>query len=208
MNGKLKRLTVAGVVAVTVAAVGLVPGVAGAKKKHSKPVTKTFTNGVGGQTGGVASAIPDGGGQLPQLVRSTINVKGLPKRGNIQHVAVGIRANHPLDDDLEFYLVTPRGVLDLSSDNGSGHNDYGSGATSCAGTMTVFDSNSPTSIATPGAWPYNGFFAPEESLFRLNGLGGKKVNNTTWTLIASDDQKGEQGTLFCWTLQIKMSNPK
>jgi hypothetical protein len=192
-----------------IAIAGIAPGDVAAKKKKPKFVTKTFTNGVGGQFGGVAATIPDGAGNQPQLVRSVIPVKGFPKRGNIKDVNVGVRANHPFDDDLEFYLVSPRGVLNLSSDNGSNHANYGSGAAACAGSvMTLFDSNSPLSITTPGAAPFAGSFAPEESLATLNGMGGKKVNNTTWTLIASDDKPTDDGQLFCWSLTIKMTDPR
>jgi subtilisin-like proprotein convertase family protein len=191
-----------------VACVAVLPAGSATAKKKPKFVTKTFTNGVAGQFGGVATTIPDGAGQQPQLVRSQIPVKGFPKRGNIKDVNVGVRANHPFDDDLEFYLVTPRGVLNLSSDNGGNNANYGAGATSCGGTLTLFDSNSPIPITTPNTAPFVGAFAPEESLATLNGLGGKKVDNTTWTLIASDDKPADSGTLFCWSLTIKTTNPK
>ena len=190
------------------AVTGIAATTAGAKKKKPKPVTKTFTNDVGGQLGGVATTVPDGAGGLPQLVRSQITVKGVPKRGNIQDVNVGVRAGHTFDDDFEFYLVSPRGVIDLSSDNGGSGGGYGAGATSCAGTFTTFDSQAPALISTPGLAPFAGSFAPEESLNSLNGMGCKKVNNTTWTLLVSDDKPADTGTLFCWSLQIKMSNPR
>jgi hypothetical protein len=205
----MKKLVIAALIAVAAVAIaGIAPGGAAAKKKKPKFVTKTFTNGVAGQFGGVATTIPDGAGGQPQLVRSQIPVNGFPKRGNIKDVNVGVRASHPFDDDLEFYLVSPRGVLDLSSDNGGNNAGYGAGAASCGGTLTLFDSNSTIPITTPNTAPFVGAFAPEESLATLNGLGGKKIDNTTWTLIASDDKPADSGTLFCWSLSIKTTDPK
>jgi hypothetical protein len=175
-----------------------------------KVTVKTFSRGAGGTQGGVPLAIPDGGGQAPQLLRSPINVKGLNPRGKIKHVTVGVRATHPFADDLEFYLASPSGVINLAHDVGAGGNSYGAGPPSCGGTFTVFDSNNPTSIQTPGLQaPFAGVFAPAEPLSLLNGLGDKKATNATWTLLAEDDNNTHPaGTLDCWSLTIKSTNPK
>ena len=54
-----------------------------------------------------------------------------------------------------------------------------------------------------------GSFAPEESLRQLKGLGGKKATNASWSLLVMDDDSaGMAGTLFCWKLRIKQTNPK
>ena len=175
-----------------------------------KVTVKTFSAGVGGTQGGLPLAVPDGGGNAPQLVRSPINVKGLNPRGKIKHVTVGVRATHPFADDLEFYLASPRGVISLSHDVGSGGNNYGAGPPSCGGIFTVFDSNIPTSIQTPGLQaPFAGLFAPAEPLSLLNGLGDKKATNATWSLLVEDDNNSHPaGTLDCWALSIKSTNPR
>jgi hypothetical protein len=101
-------------------------------------------------------------------------------------------------------------VINLSSDNGGAGNNYGSGPASCAGQFTLFDSQNPTLISTPGLTaPFAGTFAPEESLAQLNGLGNKKATNATWTLLAEDDSNANPaGTLDCFKLTITSTNPK
>jgi hypothetical protein len=204
-GGKLRRLWLVAAVAV----VGCLVAAPGAQAQK-KVLTKTFTKGVGGSQGGVPIPIPDGAGPLAQLVRSGIAVKGLNPRGKIKDVNVGVRATHPAAKDLEFYVATPRGVFALSHDNGGAGNDYGAGPASCAGIFTLFDSENPTLISTPGLTaPFAGTFAPEESLAALNGLGDKKATNANWSLLVQDDDPANQvGTLDCWQLTIRYTNPK
>jgi hypothetical protein len=198
-----------GPIAVAALAVSLVVA-APAAQARKKVVTKTFEVGVGAPGGGFAIPINDGAGQAAQLARSGIDVRGLNPRGKIKHVNVGVRATHPFAKDLEFYLATPRGVINLSHDVGGSGNNYGAGPASCAGTFTVFDSSTPTRIDTPGLEaPFAGFFAPMESLGLLNGLGDKKATNARWSLLAEDDDNTHPaGTLDCWYLQIKTTNPR
>jgi hypothetical protein len=207
MNTSKWRARGAGVVLVAAlaGAMALAPAAMGAKK-----ITQTYTVGAGGNVGGVPVNIPDGGGAATQVVRSAAPVKGLNPRGKITDVDVGVRATHPVAADLEFYLATPRGVLNLSSDNGGVGNNYGAGPASCAGTFTLFDSNVPTLISNPAlSAPFAGAFAPEESLQQLNGLGNKKATNATWTLLAEDDSNANPaGTLNCFKLTITSTNPK
>jgi hypothetical protein len=198
-----------GLFAVAALALSLVVAAPTAQARK-KTVTKTFVTGVGSPTGGVAINIPDGAGQATQLARSKINVKGLNPRGKIKDVNVGVRAQHPFAKDLEFYLATPRGVINLSHDVGGNGNNYGAGPASCAGIFTIFDSNTPTRIDTPGLQaPFAGFFAPIESLGLLNGLGDKKATNAAWSLLVEDDDNmNPAGFLACWFLQIKTTNPR
>jgi subtilisin-like proprotein convertase family protein len=191
--------------AALVGCLAIAPAAHGAKK-----ATKTYTKGVGGSLGGTPIAIPDGGGQATQIVRSAIPVKGLNPKGKITNVDVGVRATHAQATDLEFYLASPRGVINLSSDNGGAGNNYGAGPASCAGTLTTFDSENPTLISTPGLLaPFAGTFAPEETLRALNGLGNKKATNATWTLLVEDDSNANPaGTLDCFSLKITTTNPK
>ncbi len=198
-----------GLAAVLALGLGLILA-APAAQARKKVVTKTFEVGVGAPNGGVSIPINDGAGQAAQLARSPIDVRGLNPRGKIKDVNVGVRAQHPFAKDLEFYLATPRGVINLSHDVGGEGNNYGAGPPSCSGTFTVFDSNTPTRIDTPGLQaPFAGFFAPMESLGLLNGLGDKKATNARWSLLAEDDDNTHPaGTLECWYLQIKTTNPR
>ena len=149
--GKLSRIGGAALAAALVGCVALAPAAqAGKRAKKSKNVTKTYTKGVGGSLGGLQTTIPDGGGTATQVVRSAIPVKGLNPRGKIVDVNVGVRATHAQATDLEFYLATPRGVINLSSDNGGAGNNYGSGVAGCVGQFTLFDSDNPTLISTAG----------------------------------------------------------
>lgn len=213
MERSLVRAT--GLVATGVLAgcLALAPAVAAkkpAKKSAKKVVTKTYLKGVGAPAGGTALTIPDGAGNAAQLVRVGIPVKGLNPRGKIRDVNVGVRIDHVFDDDLEIYLASPRGVIALSTDNGGAGNNYGGTFDSCAGQFTLFDSDVPTLISTPGiAAPFAGSFAPEESLNLLDGLGNKKATNATWSLLVQDDDLANPaGTIFCSKLTISSTNPK
>jgi subtilisin-like proprotein convertase family protein len=209
--GKLGRIGGVLLAAGLVGCMALAPAAqAGKKAKKSKNVTKTYTLGVGGNLGGLQTTIPDGGGTATQVVRSAVAVKGLNPRGKLVDVNVGVRATHAQATDLEFYLASPRGVINLSSDNGGNGNNYGSGPASCVGQFTLFDSDNPTAISTPGLQaPFAGSFAPEESLDTLQGLGNKKATNATWTLLAEDDSNANPaGTLDCFKLTITSTSPK
>jgi len=199
-----------GVAVVAILSLGLLIG-SPAAQARKKVVTKTYLQGVGSPTGGTALAIPDGGGPLTQLVRSPIIVRGLNPRGKIRTVKVGVRASHVAAKDLEFYLASPRGVINLSSDVGGQGNNYGGSFETCAGQFTLFDSSgAATAINTPGLQaPFAGTFAPEESLGLLSGLGNKKATNAAWSLLVEDDDPANPaGTLWCWKLVISATNPQ
>jgi hypothetical protein len=198
-----------GLAAVAALALTLVVAAPSAQARK-KVVTKTYLTGVGSPTGGVAIPIPDGAGQATQLARSSIDVRGLNPRGKIKDVNVGVRVQHPFAKDLEFYLATPRGVINLAHDVGGEGNNYGAGPATCAGIFTTFDSDTPTRIDTPGLQaPFAGFFAPIESLDLLTGLGDKKATNARWSLLVEDDDNSHPaGILDCWYLQITTTNPR
>jgi hypothetical protein len=203
---KLGRLTL---IAAAVLALGLVLA-APAAQARKKVITKTYEVGVGSPSGGTALSIPDGGGAAAQLVRDPIAVRGLNPRGKVKNVDVGVRITHPFASDLEIYLATPWGVLNMSHDVGGQGNNYGNGFAGCAGGLTAFDSRTPTSIAAPGLQaPFVGFFAPEDSLKFLDGLGGKKATNTVWSLLVMDDNNMHgTGTVDCFRLAITETNPR
>jgi len=198
-----------GLIAIGALALALVVA-APAAQARKKVVTKTYEFGVGAPGGGVPIPINDGAGQAAQLARSQINVRGLNPRGKVKHVSVGVRIQHPFAKDIEVYLATPRGVLNLSHDVGGDGNNYGAGPASCSGIFTVFDSSTPTRIDTAGLQaPFAGFFAPMDSLALLNGLGDKKATNAAWSLLVEDDDNTHPaGTLECWYLQIRTTNPR
>src|SRR5262249_18857616 len=184
MNGvKAGRLMMIGAAVLTLLLVLAAP----AAQARKKVITKTFEVGVGAPSGGLPLSIPDGGGAAQQLVRDGVFVRGLNPRGKVTEGNVGVRITHPFASDLEIYLATPRGVFNLSHDVGGSGNNYGNGFAGCAGGLTIFDSRTPTSIATPGLQaPFVGFFAPQDSLGFLDGLGDKKATNVPWSLLVMD----------------------
>jgi subtilisin-like proprotein convertase family protein len=204
-----RKLGRVALVVIAALAVGLVVAPAAAQARK-KTITKTFEVGVGAPAGGMPLNIPDGGGAAQQLVRDPIAVKGLNPRGKIKDVNVGVRITHPFATDLEIYLATPRGVINLSHDVGGNGNNYGNGFAGCSGNLTIFDSQTPTSIATPGLQaPFVGFYAPQESLKLVNGLGDKKATNATWSLLVMDDNNQHgTGTLDCFQLSVRATNPR
>jgi subtilisin-like proprotein convertase family protein len=205
-GGKVGRLAL---MAAAALALGLVLA-APAAQARKKVITKTFAVGVGAPSGGVPINIPDGGGSAQQLVRDTVVVRGLNPRGKIKDVNVGVRITHPFASDLEIYLATPRGVFNMSHDVGGSGNNYGNGFAGCSGGLTTFDSQTPTSISTPGLQaPFVGFYAPQESLSWLNGLGDKKATNAAWSLLVMDDNNMHgTGTLDCFKLTVSATNPR
>ncbi|MGE5747096.1 MAG: proprotein convertase P-domain-containing protein [Solirubrobacterales bacterium] len=198
-----------GLAAVAALALGLVLA-APAAQARKKVITKTYAVGVGAPSGGLPLAIPDGGGGAVQLVRDPIAVKGLNPRGKIKDVNVGVRISHPFASDLEIYLASPRGVINLAHDVGGSGNNYGNGFAGCSGSLTTFDSQTPTSIATAGLQaPFVGFYGPQESLNLLNGLGDKKATNATWSLLVMDDNNQHgTGTVDCFQLTVRATNPR
>jgi hypothetical protein len=204
MKGRKLGLAVVGLLCL-----GLV-ATAPAAQARKKVITKTFEVGVGAPSGGLPLNIPDGGGAAQQLVRDPVAVKKLNPRGKLKDVNVGVRITHPFASDLEIYLATPRGVINLSHDVGGSGNNYGNGFAGCSGGLTIFDSQTPTSIASPGLQaPFVGFYAPQESLNLVNGLGAKKATNATWSLLVMDDNNMHgTGTVDCFELTVKATNPR
>jgi hypothetical protein len=207
MNGrKLGRTALMAAAALTLSLVLAAP----AAQARKKVITKTYAVGVGAPSGGLPLNIPDGGGAAQQLVRDPVLVKGLNPRGKIKDVDVSVRITHPFASDVEIYLATPRGVLNMSHDVGGNGNSYGNGFAGCGGGLTTFDSETPTSIATAGLQaPFVGFYAPQESLKFVNGLGGKKATNAVWALLVMDDNNMHgTGTVDCFKLTVRETNPK
>ncbi len=202
---KLGRLAIAAIAAALVGCLALaLPATGAAKKKKKKPAVVTTTV----SSGSVTLAIPDpeagNSDIIPAIVRSPV-VLGIPAKATITDVDASVRLNHTFDADVEIYLASPRGVILFSRDNGGAGDNYGSGATSCAGVPTTFDSNVATPI-TAGIPPFVGTFAPQESLAVLNGLKGSAAS-VPWTLEVSDDDAEFSGTLYCWNLTVQYRTP-
>jgi subtilisin-like proprotein convertase family protein len=200
---KLGRLAIAAIAAALVGCLTLVLPATGAAKKKRKPlITKTVSSG------SVTLPIPDpeagNSDVIPASVRSPVAL-AIPAKATIKDVDASVRLNHTFDADVEIYLASPRGVILLSRDNGGAGDNYGSGAISCAGVPTTFDSNAATPI-TAGIPPFVGTFAPQESLAVLNGLKGSAAS-MPWTLEVLDDDAQYSGTLYCWNLTVKYRTP-
>ncbi|MGB7924253.1 MAG: proprotein convertase P-domain-containing protein [Pyrinomonadaceae bacterium] len=168
------------------------------------PASRTFNNLSANQTAATASftgalknyrssgvhAIPDAGTvDVPLVVADA---------GTITDLNVRLRLNHTSDSDLDIFLIAPDGTMvELTTDNGVANDNYGSGATSCASTPTVFDDAAAVSILT-GSAPFAGSFRPEKPLSFFNGKSAKG----TWKLRIIDDKAVDVGTLYCFELQF------
>ena len=106
-----------GLVAVGALVLGLVLA-APAAQARKKVVTKTYQVGVERPRAGCRSTSRMAAGRPCKLTRDALAVKGLNPRGKIKDVNVGVRITHPFASDLEIYLATPRGVINLSHDVG------------------------------------------------------------------------------------------
>ena len=157
--------------------------------------TLLFVNCLMGQTftWSPSMAIPDNG---PQTCNSQ-TVSGLT--GNLDCntpfglESVCIRINHSWDSDLDIYLRAPDGtIIELTTDNGGGGNNYGVGANPTCFTMSAITN------VTAGIAPFNaGPYIPEGDLSQINnGQNG----NGVWQLCITDDSGGDVGTLLGWRL--------
>ena len=135
-------------------------------------------------------SIPDAGAQ----VCSGIAVTGVGTiDGSYGLESVCIKINHTWDADLDIYLVAPDGtIIELSTDNGSSGDNYGSGTANNAGTPTCFDMTAGTSI-TAGSAPFQSTYVPEGDLSDANN--GQNANGT-WNLCVQDDSGGDSGFYF------------
>jgi cysteine-rich repeat protein len=133
---------------------------------------------------GSPQVIPD---NLPAGATST---NGVATVGTVAKAVVVLHAiSHQFDGDLDLSLVAPNATtVDLSSDNGSGGDDYAS---------TIFDDAAATLI-TAGTSPFRGRFRPEQALTIVNGGPA----NGTWTLRAVDDASTDGGLLGAWSLGL------
>ncbi len=129
---------------------------------------------------------------LPQAIEDTTTTSStvsVLRTGTVARVAVRFSATHTYDADLDITLVSPSDtVIDLSSDNGSGEDNY---------TDTIFIDSAATSVAS-GSAPFNGSYQPEQPLSNLNGeavLGD-------WRLDVYDDLGSDTGSFTKYELAL------
>lgn len=104
--------------------------------------------------------------------------------------------DHTWDADLDIYLTSPNGqIVELTTDNGSGGDNYGLSSSTCSDyTTLVSDLKSGLCNAVPitlGFAPFSGAYLPEQNLSDFN-TGSP---NGTWTLNVCDDALASVGTL-------------
>jgi subtilisin-like proprotein convertase family protein len=124
---------------------------------------------------------------IPDLATGTSTI-AVADLGLVADVAVRVNIAHTFDADVDLSLTAPGGSNDLSSDNGSGGDNF---------TNTVFVDSAPTSITT-GSAPFTGSFQPEELFASLYGtpLEGD------WDLVGTDDESGAAGTINSYQLLV------
>jgi subtilisin-like proprotein convertase family protein len=146
--------------------------------------TRTFS------TGSISRAIDD-----QDALFQTIRVS---RHGRLKDLNVAVRADHTEIGDLTLLLASPQGRFAKLYTNAASGDDLGSGADDCSGAATVFDDEAATAVGS-GTAPLAGAFRPEQSLSRFDGrqIHGK------WTLIVSDGEGGDHGTLYCAKLRMK-----
>ncbi|HMQ48437.1 MAG TPA: MopE-related protein [Saprospiraceae bacterium] len=151
---------------------------------------------------GLGIALEDGGCDPNQYVvpnpeEIVVNVNNAPGTvlgGNVYLREIQLIINHTWVNDLDISLQSPSGlIVDISSDNGGGDDNYGDFAMPDCGAPTRFVVNSCTSIV--GAEPpfTDQAYAAEENLLHFND--GLTNPNGLWTLIICDDAIGDLGTL-------------
>jgi subtilisin-like proprotein convertase family protein len=145
---------------------------------------KTFS------TGTISKAIRD-----QDVLQQKIQVR---KHGKLRDLNVAVRADHTEIEDLTLLLESPQGKLVKLYTNAVAGDDVGSGSDSCGGAPTVFDDEAATSVET-GTAPFAGSFRPEQALSSFN----RQQIHGKWTLVISDGDGGDSGTLFCAKLRMR-----
>ena len=143
-------------------------------------------------SGNINVPIPDNN---PTGASNTITVPA-SDAGPVTDVNVRVRINHTFDSDIAIGLSHASSGNALSNNNGGSGDNYGTGATDCSGTKTIFDDAAATSI-TAGTAPFAGTFQPQSGLSIHNG----SPNDGAWTLTVVDNVNQDSGNIFCWELE-------
>lgn len=113
--------------------------------------------------------------------------------------SVCINIQHPWDDDLDIFLISPGGqFIELSTDNGVDGNDY---TQTCFTPTATVPINFPGPTAPASAAPFTGNFLPEGVWSDL--WDSPNTSNGTWRLQVSDDGAGFNGTLLDWAITFE-----
>jgi len=146
----------------------------------------------------ISETISSGNIAVPIIDLTNSEVPVVLPAGTLVGLTASFRLNHTFDADLDIFLVPPSGTpIELSTDNGSSGDNYGSGANDCSGTPTVLSPTATTSIVS-GVVPFAGTFKPEGDM--TVPVGGP--SGGTWTLRVFDDAGADTGTIGCFNLQI------
>ena len=192
-----------------IVSLGLLAGAApAAAKSKGKAVTKTATVA---QCTGTAVPIPDGddvsnGNVQPVSTVVPFSVpkfRGKPQDGLVTTVnSVGVRITHTYVSDLYLLLVSPGGkVINLTADEDSTGDGYGSGSADCNGGLVQFGDSFPipiTDVDTDGENPITGSYKPRQPLATL--AGGPARGN--WTLVVWDSSNEDVGTINAFSVNL------
>ena len=165
---------------------------------QGKVVKKTFSSG------DLAAALPAGTG-----AGLSVFSRGVKVKGKIKDVDVSVRisnTNPNTDRKITLNLRSPLGeFVGLTGTRpGAG---YGTGASSCAGTPTIFDDEASIAWADPAAAsPFPGPHRPNNPLTVVDGSSPKGV----WDLLITSNYGSipTTSTLDCWSLTITYKAPK
>jgi len=177
-----------------IAALGLVAGAspAAAKKARGKTVARTFS-----QCQNVALPLTDHNVAQVHFTVPKPPKGAKPLGGRVSgFTSAAVRITHGYAQDISVFAISPAGfVVPLSVGRGDSTDDYGTGARDCSGSPTTFSDSSVTPIAD-AAPPFAGAFRPEAPLVGFIGAPASGI----WTLLFSDDQMLDSGTVHAASL--------
>ncbi|HLM33846.1 MAG TPA: proprotein convertase P-domain-containing protein [Gaiellaceae bacterium] len=173
---------------------------AAAKKAKAKTVTRTFS-----QCQNVALPLTDHSVAQVHFTVPKPPERAKPPNGRVIGVtSAAVRVTHGYAQDISIFAISPAGfVVPLSLGRGDSTDDYGTGAKACSGSLTIFSDSSVTPIAdsTP---PFAGSFRPEAPMAGFVGAPASGI----WTLLFSDDQTLDSGTVHAASLTFTYSYKK
>jgi len=149
---------------------------------------------------GLALPINDNNCDATHLFEIVVtNAPGNALGTNVFLKEVHLTIAHQWDADLDMRLISPNGVaVELSTDNGSGNDNYGDPADLFCNTFTTFVSHASVDVCdnvpsiTEGHSPFIGAFFPEGNFTDFND--GTNPNQS-WILQICDDAEVHYGTL-------------
>lgn len=160
-----------------------------ASQAYISPGPQTFTNSSSQAVIGNCATAPN----CPPTI-ANLTVFGVAGQFNAANTNMRVCMNiaHTNDSDLDISLISPCGdVLELSTDNGGGGDNY---------TNSCFSVSAVTPIVGQTA-PFTGTFRPEGAWSALNGCN----LNGVWKLQVADDSAPTNGTLNSWSITFPPS---